>query len=87
MGEKIESRGSVQGIPVPSGMCRSVRSKYNDCSAGTITVTAENVYGGIIKGNNALDNAKVPETGWYPSASIKAAEDFGIGEDKDAEKG
>lgn len=30
-----------------------------------ITVTAENIYDEIIKGNNALDNAEVPETGRY----------------------
>lgn len=31
----------------------------------SITVTAENVYDEIIKGNNELDNAEVPETGRY----------------------
>lgn len=30
-----------------------------------ITITAENIYDEIIKGNNALDNAEVPETGRY----------------------
>ena len=30
-----------------------------------IAITPENVYDEIIKGNNALDNAEVPETGRY----------------------
>lgn len=78
--DKLDEDETKQQLAAASALARQQRQvvipevdayAYGVMCAGAghkpaaIAVTAENVYDEIIKGNNALDNAEVPETGRY----------------------
>lgn len=78
--DKLDTDETAQQLAAASALARQQRQvvipevdayTYSVMCAGAghkpdaITLTAENVYDEIIKGNNALDNAEVPETGRY----------------------
>ena len=78
--DKLDTDETAQNLQAASALERQVREvvipevdtyTYGVMCAGAghkpdaIALTAENVYDEIIKGNNALDNAEVPETGRY----------------------
>ncbi len=78
--DKLDTDETAQQLAAASALARQQRQvvipevdayTYGVMCAGAghkpdaIALTAENVYDEIIKGNNALDNAEVPETGRY----------------------
>lgn len=78
--DKLDTDETAQQLAAASALARRQRQvvipevdayTYGVMCAGAghkpdaITVTVENVYDEIIKGNNALDNAEVPEAGRY----------------------
>lgn len=78
--DKLDTDETAQQLAAASALARQQRQvvipevdayTYGVMCAGAghkpdaIAITAENVYDEIIKGNNALDNAEVPETGRY----------------------
>ena len=78
--DKLDEDETAQQLAAASALARQQRQvvipevdtyTYGIMCAGAghkpdvIAITPENVYDEIIKGNNALDNAEVPETGRY----------------------
>lgn len=78
--DKLDNDETAQQLAAASALARQQRQVvipevdsyvYGVMCAGAghkpdaIAITAENIYDEIIKGNNALDNAEVPETGRY----------------------
>ncbi|WWR19590.1 hypothetical protein V1226_24630 [Lachnospiraceae bacterium JLR.KK009] len=78
--DKLDEDETKQQLAAASALARQQRQvvipevdayTYGVMCAGAghkpdaIAITAENIYDEIIKGNNALDNAEVPETGRY----------------------
>lgn len=78
--DKLDTDETAQQLAAASALARQQRQvvipevdayTYSVMCTGAghkpdaIVITAENIYDEIIKGNNALDNAEVPETGRY----------------------
>ena len=78
--DTLDSGETAQMLEAASALARQLREVvipevdkhvYGKMVAGAgtkpaaITLTSDNIYGEIVKANNALDNAEVPETGRY----------------------